>query len=121
MTFLYEQTHYEIYVYVKPSCGVSLLVVQVFADDARPVLPRFLPISEEVTGDPEYSAYNLSVQPPGGAVMSPRTAPLPHSPMQLRFTGDGFEGEDFALDGAGFGGGEFALDGGSKALDGFAL
>ena len=49
MTFLYEQTHYEIYVYKKPCRGLSLLLVQVFADDANPVMPPFLELGQEVT------------------------------------------------------------------------
>jgi len=93
MTFLYEQTHYEIYVYKKPCRGLSLLLVQVFADDANPVMPPFLELGQEVTGQNQFSAYQLSIEPPGERTSSPRTAPLP----AMEF-GDSQWGEDsFAL------------------------
>lgn len=89
LTFLYESTHYEIYVYKKPCRGTSLLLVQVFSEDANPVLPDFLPIAEEVTGLEEFSAYHLSVvghspEIADMSLMSPRSLPLSSN------FGDGF-------------------------------
>merc|ERR1712232_1128826 len=79
LTFLYDSTHYEIYVYKKPCRGLSLLLMQITSPDANPALPPFLPVAEEVTGQEDFSAYQLSVRSstPGKlGAMSPRSLPL---------------------------------------------
>ena len=109
MAFLYDNTHHEIYVYKKPCHGLSLLLVQVFSDDANPLLPPFLPIGQEVTGKNEYSAYQLSVCEEGEIphvpkrgmpreAFSPRSVPLPgRMGDDGNFAGDDFAGDGFAL------------------------
>ena len=106
MAFLYDNTHHEIYVYKKPCQGLSLLLVQVFSDDANPLLPPFLPVAAEVTGRNEYSAYQLSVCQAGDTpheakegfeTLSPRSVPLPGLGDDGKFLGDDFAGDDFAL------------------------